>query len=55
MSGYLLNAPRIIDLKGPDSKTSRSGLVWFYVISTIVGNLMPNPFLCIWTVLFQPI
>ena len=31
------------------------GLVWFYVIPTIVGYLMPNPFLCIQTVLFQTI
>ena len=23
------------------------GLVWFYSILTIVGNLMPNSFLCI--------
>ena len=29
------------------------GLVWFYCISTIVGYLMPNPFLYISTVLFQ--
>ena len=28
-------------------------LVWFYGISTIVGYLMPNPFLYISTVLFQ--
>ena len=30
-------------------------LVWFYGISTIVGYLMPNPFLYIKTVLFQTI
>ena len=28
-------------------------MVWFYGMSTIVGYLMPNPFLYIWTVLFQ--
>ena len=31
------------------------GLIWFYGISTIVGYLMPNPFLYIKTVLFQTI
>ena len=31
------------------------GLVYFYGISTIVGYLMPNPFLYILTVLFQTI
>ena len=30
-------------------------LVWFYGISTMVGYLKPNPFLYIWTVLFQTI
>ena len=29
------------------------GLVWFYGISTIVGYLMPNPFVNLKTVLFQ--
>ena len=29
------------------------GLVWFYGISTIVGYLMPNPFLYMYAVLFQ--
>ena len=29
------------------------GLVWFYGTSTIVDYLMPDPFLYIWTVLFQ--
>ena len=31
------------------------GLPWFYGISTFVGYLMPNPFLYIYTVLFQTI
>ena len=31
------------------------GLVWFYCTSTIVGYLKPNPFLYIYTVLFQTI
>ena len=31
------------------------GLVWFYGISTVVGYLMPNPFLYRSTVLFQTI
>ena len=30
-------------------------LFMFYGISTFVGNLMPNPFLYKWTVLFQMI
>ena len=34
---------------------TRFGLVWFYGISTIVGYLMPNPFLYKQTVLFQTI
>ena len=33
----------------------RFRLVWFYDISTIVGYLMPNLFLCIKTVQFQTI
>ena len=32
-----------------------NGLVWFHGISTIVGYLMPNPFLYILTVMFQAI
>ena len=34
------------------------GLVWvvgFYGVSTFVGYLMPNPFLCKWSVLFKTI
>ena len=31
------------------------GLVWFYGISTIVGDLIPNPCLYMKTVLFQTI
>ena len=31
------------------------GLVWFYGISTFVGYLTPNPFLCKLSVLFQTI
>ena len=31
------------------------GLVWFYGTSTIVGYLMPNPFLYIQTFLYQTI
>ena len=37
------------------NKLVRFGLVWFYSISTIVGYLMPNPFLYLYTVLFQTI
>ena len=32
-----------------------SVVVWFYGISTIVGYLMPNPFLYIYTIIFQTI
>ena len=35
-----------------------AGLIWFvefYVLSTLVGYLMPNPFLCKYSVLFQTI
>ena len=31
------------------------GWLVFYGISTFVGYLMPNPFLCKWSVLFQTI
>ena len=31
------------------------GLLWFYGITTIVGNLKPVPFLYIQTVIFQTI
>ena len=30
-------------------------MVWFYGIQTTVGYLMPNPFICISTILFQTI
>ena len=34
------------DIEGDDNKKDWFGLVWFYGISTIVGYLMPNQFLC---------
>ena len=36
------------------AKIKKQGLVWFYGMSTSVGYLMPNPFLCK-SVLFQTI
>ena len=38
-----------------DSPLGYDSFVWFYDISTIVGYLMPNLFLYIWTVLIQSI
>ena len=38
-----------------NAELSNFGLVWFYVISIILGYLMPNPFLYINTVAFQTI
>ena len=35
------------DLKRSWERERKRGLVWFYGISTIFGNLMPNPFLYI--------
>ena len=37
------------------TKEFLQGLVWFYGTLTIVGYVMPNPFLYIWTILFQTI
>ena len=42
-------------LSGVTTPGQSGCLVWFYGISTIIGYLMPNPFLYIQTVLFQAV
>ena len=49
------NLSSLIQIFKQRGRINRFGLVWFYGTSTIVSYLMPNPFLYIWTVLFQTI
>ena len=56
---YTLSATRVLnsfeELRITLAAADNSCLVWFYGTSTIVGYLMPYPFLYIQTVLFQTI